>query len=100
MPCSRSLSAIFSVVRRHHLTPVTGSPAVSSAMICSIAVIRSGVLWGPAPARAAHPVGVDLAGEQLAAAAGHGVRVQAEQRGDLAVATMADLGGFQAGVEA
>lgn len=48
----------------------------------------------------ADALGLDVAGQQLAPAPGHGAGVDAQQPGDLGVAAVADLEGFQPGVEA
>jgi hypothetical protein len=53
-----------------------------------------------AAASAAHPLHLDVTGDQLAPPAGHGARVHAQQLGDLGVAAVADLQCLQARVQA
>ena len=45
MPYSQRASAMFSVVRRDHFSPVMGSPAVSCSSKCSMMVIIRGVFF-------------------------------------------------------
>ncbi len=50
-------------------------------------------------ARSAYPAGIDVTGQQLVAAPGHGGRVDAQQLRDLGVAAVPDLERFQPGVQ-
>ena len=81
--------------------PVMGSPAVS----CSIKVWMASMTWGTLfLSRAARrprgaPARFDVAGEQLAAAPGHGAGVDAQQLGDLGVSAVADLERLQPGIQ-
>ena len=101
-PRVASSAESFSVVRRVQRMPEIGSPAASGCRAVSMAAIRSGVFfqgWTAAPG-AAHPVALDILGEQLLAAAGHGTGVETEQVSDPAVTAVAELEGLEAGVQA
>ena len=96
MPSERSSAAILAVVRRVHLSPVMGSPAVSGHR-CGRGS-RAFFFRGLAPAAgAAHAVGGDIALDELAPSAGDGGHIEAEQRGDSRVAAPAALQGLQPG---
>jgi hypothetical protein len=98
-PKSPKAMAIFSVVRRDHFSPVMGSPAVSYASRNSISVTMSAVFfdWFASAAGTARAAGRYILIEQLLASASDGVRVQAKEFGQNAIASMAQLDGFQSG---
>jgi hypothetical protein len=82
--------------------PVMGSPAVSCSSRISMASITSGVFFHQfAPgAGLPDPADLDILIQQLAAAAGDGVRIEAQELGQHAVAAVAEFHGFQTGVQA
>jgi hypothetical protein len=79
-----------------------GSPAVSCSSRISIASITSGVFFNRfAPAAGlSNPADLDILIQQLAAAAGDGVRIEAQKFGQHGVAAMAEFHGFQTSVQA
>src|SRR5918996_1076713 len=85
----RASSSVLSVrgVLRDHFTPVMGSPAVSSASSSSrAATIAVFFYGGTASTRGADAIGMDLGGEQLPAASGHGLDVESSTLGNSRIA--------------
>jgi len=98
----RSSSAIPGGVLWVQRMPVMGSPAVLCSSRISMASITSGVFFHRfAPgAGVSDSTDLDILIQQLAAAAGDGVRIEAEKFSQHAVATVAEFHGFQTGIQA
>src|SRR5436190_17013326 len=98
----RSSSAIPAGVLWVHRMPVMGSPAVSCSSRISMASITSGVFFHRlAPGTGlSDPADRHILIQQLVAAAGDGVRIEAKKFGQYAVAAVAEFHGFQTGVQA
>lgn len=90
-PKSLSVLAILSVVRRDHFRPVMGSPAVSYSSRNSIRVTMSAFFFDrfAAAAGVASAARGDVVIEQMLASAGDGVRIEAEEFGQNAIAAVA-----------
>ena len=101
-PKSASAMAILAVVRRDHFRPVMGSPAVSYSSRNSIRVTRSAFFFHgfAAAAGVAGATRRHLLIEQLLASAGDGVRIQAEEFGQIRVAAVPQFDRFHAGKQA
>ena len=101
-PKSPNAMAILSVVRRDHFSPVMGSPAVSYSSRNSISVTMWRFFFDPfaSAARTASAPGRYILIEQLLTAAGDSVRIQAEEFGQNAIATVSQLHGLQTGEQA
>jgi hypothetical protein len=82
--------------------PVMGSPAVSWSSRISMASITAGVFFHRfAPgAGLAYPADLNILIQQLAAAAGDGVRIEAQKFGQHGVAAVAQFHRFQTGIQA
>lgn len=70
-------------------------------MSCSIAWIRHGVFFRrlTSSTLATKAIRVHLTVEQFAASLGHGMHVEPQKVRDLAIAAMAELLGFEAGIQ-
>ena len=101
-PKSPSAMAILSVVRRDHLRPVMGSPAVSYSSRNSISVTMSAVFFQSVCVRrrrgACGPSIHSI--QQLLASARDGVGIQAEEFGQNAIASVSQFDGLQPGEQA
>ena len=85
------------VVRRLHLSPEMGSPAVSCRISSSIREMTSGVFFPPAYAREA--IRLEVLFDEFTSAFGHGVRVHADELGHPSIPAIAEFERFQPGVE-
>src|SRR5580698_3964121 len=99
-PKSPSAMAILSVVRRDHFKPVMGSPAVSYSSRNSISVTMSAFFFFDgftSAAGTARAVSRYILIEEVLASTGDSVRIQAEESGQNAIASVSQFDGLQPG---